>query len=327
MRASPLHPPDPTLDLALVVPVHDDADGLARLLGCARAMGCFAQIVVVDDGSASPVAAAPDITLLRNQTALGPGRARNIGLAAVRCEYLLFLDADDLLTSDLPWLLADLAEAVLAEGPFDFCLFKHADARVAAEPRWGQPHWDEDLWLRAGHAIGALRPAQRAALPLLAQTANYPWNKIYRLAFLQGEAIGCATTMVHEDVLLHWRGFLSAARVLVSDRVCVWHHADPNGTRLTNRTGVTRLQIFDALTPVADALAKASPDWQQAFAQFALGLFDWAEDQIDASLKPQLRRGTGEWVALHLAPWAPALGSLSPDLAARLVAPPRKGAP
>lgn len=318
-------PPAARLDLALVIPVWNDAAGLARLLAQARDLGQFAQIVVVDDGSDEPVAPAPDLTLLRHDRPLGGGVARNAGLAAVTAAHVLFFDADDLLTAELPDLLADLAEDRTAAGEaagageFDFCLFKHADSRVAAEPRWGQPDWDERFWQAAGLGTGALRAAGPAALPLLAQTANYPWNKIYRTGFLRAQGIGCAATAVHQDIPLHWLGFLAARRVLVSDRICAWHRVESAGARLTNRMGPERLEVFTALAPVARAVAAAAdPAWRAALADFGLGLIDWIGARIDPGLRPALAMAERDWLAATGLAWLAEIAGHDPALAARL---------
>lgn len=304
------------LDLALVVPAHNDTARLNRLLAQARALGVFSQIVVIDDGSDPPVPEAADLDLLRLDTRRGGGTARNAGLARVRAAHLLFFDSDDLLTPDLPLLLADLAEAQA----FDFCLFRHADSRVAAEPRWGQPDWDEALWQAAGHGTGALRPARPAALPILAQTANYPWNKIYRTGFLRDHAIGCAETEVHQDIPLHWLSFLAAGRVLVSDRICAWHAMAETGTRLSNRRGAERLQVFAALDPVAAALPGADPAFAPALARFVLGLLDWIEPRLDPALLPRLHAEAAVWLKATFSPFQSLVLAEDAALAAALAA-------
>lgn len=304
--------PPPRLDLALVIPVRNDPAGLARLLDRARALAIFSQIVVVDDGSDPAVSAAPDLTLLRHDRPQGGGVARNLGLTAVETGHVLFFDADDLVTAELPLLLDDLAQAA----PFDFCLFKHADSRVAAEARWGQPDWDDRFWQAAGHGIGALREAGADALPVLARTANYPWNKIYRTAFLRAHGIGCAATEVHQDIPLHWLGFLAARRVLVSDRICAWHHVDPAGGRLTNRRGPERMQVFEALTPVAEAMRDTV--WQAALADFTLGLADWCESVMDPALHAGFRAAEARWLARHLGAALPEIAAQDASLAQRL---------
>jgi glycosyltransferase involved in cell wall biosynthesis len=60
----------------------------------------YVQIIVVDDASSPPVhlPEGTDALLLRHARNMGPGAARNTGLAHATGELLLFLDDDDLLT-------------------------------------------------------------------------------------------------------------------------------------------------------------------------------------------------------------------------------------
>ncbi len=51
-------------------------------------------IVIVDDGSPSPIVDVPRARILRNMTSLGPAAARNRGLSSVTTDFVLFLDHD-----------------------------------------------------------------------------------------------------------------------------------------------------------------------------------------------------------------------------------------
>ena len=283
--------------LALVIPVRNDAAGLARLLAQARALGVFDQIIVVDDGSWPPVRPRWSVRTLRQYPARGGGRARNRGLKAVRCDYVLFFDADDELTHDLARLLADLKDWS-ATRPFDLCLFKHADTRVGAEGLWGQPDWDERFWQAAGLGPTPLAEIGPAAVKHLVQTANYPWNKILRTEFLRQHGIGCAATTVHQDIPLHWLSFLKAETLLASDRVCALHHVRPGAGRLTNRRGRERFDVFPALDPVAAALPKDA-EWRDVLTGFADGLFTWIENLIRPELKPEFTAAAAQWLLRH----------------------------
>jgi hypothetical protein len=315
-RLRPLPPAPPPLRPALVIPVHNDAEALARLLAQAQGMGSFAQIIVVDDGSDPPLSLpdTPGLTLLRHATPQGGGVARNLGLTAVTAPHVLFFDADDLLTPEVPLLLANLGGA----GDFDFCQFKYADSRVAAEGLRGQPDWDEMFWEQAGLSVGHLREAPPAVWPILVQTANYPWNKLYRTAFLRDNGIGCAPTQVHQDIPLHWLGYLAARRVLTSDRICAWHHVSAAGGRLTNRSGPERLEVFEALAPVMAAAETRAPEWQAALARFALGLIDWGEARIDPALRPLLRAREAAFLRAHVGPWLARIAEADAGLGQRL---------
>lgn len=65
------------------------------------------EIVVCDDASPVPVPPMRGITLLRHERQLGPGAARNTAIRAARAEWILPLDADDILPADALKILHD----------------------------------------------------------------------------------------------------------------------------------------------------------------------------------------------------------------------------
>ncbi|MBU3061388.1 mycofactocin biosynthesis glycosyltransferase MftF [Nocardia sp. NEAU-G5] len=82
-------------DVTVVVPLHNDAEGLGRLLRTLRGHS----VVVVDDGSDRPVRIPPTgghcrVTVLRLDRRRGPAAARNAGLRAATTEFVAFLDSD-----------------------------------------------------------------------------------------------------------------------------------------------------------------------------------------------------------------------------------------
>jgi mycofactocin system glycosyltransferase len=83
-------------DVTVVIPVRDNISGLQRLVTTLRGL----QIVIVDDGSSSPIrsedfaGAHTDIEILRHPQSKGPAAARNTGLAACKTGYVAFLDSD-----------------------------------------------------------------------------------------------------------------------------------------------------------------------------------------------------------------------------------------
>ncbi|MCU1692329.1 MAG: mftF [Frankiales bacterium] len=116
--------PDPApgdAPVTVVVPVRDRTGALARLL---EALGGRTPVLVVDDGSLDPGAVAEvcrvhDARLLRLDTSLGPGGARDAGLAATSTRFVALLDSDCVPAADwLPRLLAHFADpAVVAVAP------------------------------------------------------------------------------------------------------------------------------------------------------------------------------------------------------------------
>ncbi len=95
----------PRADVAVVIPVLDDAAGLDRLLG-SGALDGVADIVVVDDGSTDPevgeVAGRHRVRLLVNNRVGGPAAARERGWRAANQPVIAFVDAD--CVPDRDWL-------------------------------------------------------------------------------------------------------------------------------------------------------------------------------------------------------------------------------
>ncbi|HEY7837997.1 MAG TPA: glycosyltransferase [Terriglobales bacterium] len=88
--------------ISVIVPVHNDERHLAQALESILAQSFHDfEIIVVDDASTDGTASLLDgfrdrLTLvLHNDTALGPGPARNRGLARARGRWIAFLDSDD----------------------------------------------------------------------------------------------------------------------------------------------------------------------------------------------------------------------------------------
>ncbi|MEO8243514.1 MAG: glycosyltransferase [bacterium] len=285
------------MTLSLVIPVWNDPAGLRRLLVQALALGVFSQIIVSDDNSVPEVSAAalgvsdPAILWLRSPVQRGAGHARNIALERVTGAHVIFFDSDDVFLDEFPVLVGELAGMT-----YDFCLFRHADSRMRLHGGLGPLDADDAAWQAAGAMADRPTPLSAEGAARLCQISAYPWNKIYRTGFLRAHGIRCTEIVVHNDLELHWMGFLKAERILTSGRVCCQHFVQDDGGRLTNRSGRERLEVFRALEAVGAALV-ASPrmrDYLEPFAAFYMRLFDWigqaVEPELRASLDAMVRR-------------------------------------
>lgn len=315
------------MTLTLVIPVRNDTALLRRLLLCAAGLRCFERIIVVDDASDVPVTPAAilppggaldgKLTLIRNEQRRGPGGCRNLGAARVQTTHLLFVDSDDLLSPEIVGLMDDLKRK-----SFDFCLFKHADSRVEADGGWGQMPYDEALWQRAGVAAFALHKASPLQAAILSQTANYPWNKIYRTGFLHRSGARCTDILLHEDIELHWKSFLSARKILVSDRIAVVHFVLDDGRRLTQRRGRERLAVFGPLQLIATLIeAQRAAEFKRPFLRFASDLFNWIKDNLEPDLHPELMQLVQHFLLDQLGEQTPGeLAAGDPHLADQITA-------
>src|SRR3954447_5703194 len=88
----------PGATVTVVIPVWDDyVEFLADAVGSVRRNAPHAPIVVVDNASSTPVPELEGCEVVRWPRRLSEGAARNIGLERVATEYVVFLDADDML--------------------------------------------------------------------------------------------------------------------------------------------------------------------------------------------------------------------------------------
>ena len=96
-------------DFQVVIPAHQAADTLPDCLAALLRAGVDpSKIIVVDDGSrdqTGQIARSAGANVIRNDPALGPAQARNIGVAQCAASYVLFVDADVVPHADAPGLL------------------------------------------------------------------------------------------------------------------------------------------------------------------------------------------------------------------------------
>jgi glycosyltransferase involved in cell wall biosynthesis len=136
--------------LSVVIPTWNRARLVAEAIESALAQGPErVEVVVVDDGSTDGTAEelarrfGRRIRLLRRARRLGPGAARNLGVAQASGELLAFLDSDDL------WLPGKLDAELSAFERFPGAEAVVSDSLVFVEGRAADRTWFEAKGLRA----------------------------------------------------------------------------------------------------------------------------------------------------------------------------------
>ncbi len=314
------------MQLSVVIPVYNDPEGLYRLLGQIAALGVFSQVVVVDDGSTvscrpkdigiDPADYPVALKYHRLRKNRGAGYARNQGLRLVSGSHVVFFDSDDLFTDGIVSLVADLQDR-----SFDFCIFKHVDSRIRAKGGYGLLDSDEARWQAAG-AVGLLGRLSVQGATELCRVAAYPWNKIYRSGFLRQQNIRCTEISIHNDIEIHWMGFLRAQTILYSERICCEHFVAQGQSRLTNKTGRERFEVLQALSAVQREFATNPDDlpFLPAFVEFYTGLFGWITQQLEPSLHADFHREIRKFLRAELTPTLFALATArNPVLGRRII--------
>ncbi|HEX4867476.1 MAG TPA: mycofactocin biosynthesis glycosyltransferase MftF [Acidimicrobiales bacterium] len=224
-------------DVALVIPVRDDAAGLRRALASRGEVG---EVVVVDDGSQDPsaveaAALAAGARLLRNDTPAGPGAARERGWRATQRPVVAFLDADVELPPDaLAGLLAHLDDTTLA------AVAPRVRARRGTAPGWLARYEEVRFPLDLGPLPGPVRPGSRVSYVPTAAL-------LVRRAAL--EAVDGFDPALHlgEDVDLVWRLVAAGWSVRYEPEVVVHHPCRPDLLRALRQ----RLRYGTSTAPLA----------------------------------------------------------------------------
>jgi mycofactocin glycosyltransferase len=199
-------------DVTVVIPVRDNVSGVRRLLNSLRGL----RVIVVDDGSLSPIEAADfagthgDIEVLHHPRSKGPAAARNTGLAACTTDFVAFMDSD--VTPRRGWL-----EALLGH----FC-----DPTVAlVAPRIVGLAHSENVVARYEAVHSSLDLGQREAPVLPHSTVSYvPSAAIICRRSAISEVGGFDETMQSgEDVDLCWRLIEVGARLRYEPIALVAH--------------------------------------------------------------------------------------------------------
>jgi glycosyltransferase involved in cell wall biosynthesis len=278
-------------DLSVVVPAHNAAAHLPRLLDSIAALdGISWEVVAVDDastdGTAELIAGTaenePRVTPILLEKNGGAGVARNAGFAAATGRYTLFFDADDILH---PAAAAETVE-LLDRSEADVAMTSYHSHRGTDESPSGMLGPDVEIWdeyLGGAHQ----RVGRLTDMPRLLEFTNYPWNKVLRTKVFRSRGLRFGETPVHNDILGHWGSLLFADRVLLVDSPLCTHIVPVGGRNLTNRKSPVRLALFDALDETYDTLLAHDPDRRRHYAtaywSFVMKTGNWAKDRTPAS--------------------------------------------
>ena len=207
-------------NVTVVVPVRDDAAGVAALaMALAPELDRGLDLVVVDDGSAVPLATTPSMRVLRHERSRGPAAARNAGTAvavAGGAEVVVYLDADVIPTPG--WLdpllahfddpgVAAVAPRIVAAEPGRFWVHGYETARSA---------------LDMGHEPALVRPRTRVAYVPSAALAVRP-DRLPAVPDCGGAGPFDERMHVAEDVDLCWRTDAAGGRIRYEPTARVAH--------------------------------------------------------------------------------------------------------
>jgi glycosyltransferase involved in cell wall biosynthesis len=243
--------------LSVVLPVSGVEEYLDACLDSVLGQaGPDIEVIAVDDASQDrcgeilDARAADDkrLQVIHLTAALGPGPARDLGLAQASAEYVWFVDPDDLLAAGA---LAAVAASLQRDQPdlllIDY-LILHRQGRTERSPGAGL--------LRAAGPVTTL-----AEHPGLITRTMTLWSKIFRRSFLAGLGIAIPPG-IHEDVPVSSLALLTAGRIGLLDQVCYLYRQRGRSFLATPSMG--HFSIFDSYGQVFACLAGPQASGQPA---------------------------------------------------------------
>ena len=160
----------------------------------------------------------------------GAGHARNSVLDGIQGEYVVFLDFDDEI--DYQNLLSVCFYLDNIDG--DLAITRYSQRFEGDERVFGMWKNDEERWKVALGGLNANGLAPWNVRRQLLRFTNYPWNKVIRATFLRtlGPQL-FGSTVVHNDILGHWKLVLASDRLALVDDTFTTHIRRPEGNSLT----------------------------------------------------------------------------------------------
>lgn len=196
--------------ISVTIPVHGVAHYLDRCLDSVLSQaGADIEVIAVDDASTDRCGAIlaarddPRLRVITTESAVGPGRARELGAKEATGDYVWFVDGDDELADGA---LAAVAADLDRLGP-DVLILDYENL-----------YPDGTTSPSGAHLLSAdvTTPAENPALIHLTMTV---WSKVFRREFLASLGVPFGPG-IHEDVPVSAAALLTASRIAVLNRVC-----------------------------------------------------------------------------------------------------------
>ncbi|WP_187830335.1 glycosyltransferase [Siccirubricoccus phaeus] len=263
---------------SIIIPAFNAAATLGDCLDSAMAQQGSFEVLVVDDASldsTARLAAARGARLLRRAVNGGPGLARNLGIAAAQGEWLVFLDADDVLAPDALARLGEFLDRPEQAG---------CDAVGFDWHELGRPPASG-----AGRAAAALAGGKPALLRryLSLQTDGAVIHTAARRSLFAEHGLSFAGGL-HEDVDLLFRLYWHARRVGCLDGVLYGKRRQPGSIveSVSPRHVEGFLRAWAAIGRFLQDQEPMAGDWRPAYRRGLVALLATRVREIDRLARP-----------------------------------------
>ncbi|MCV3736651.1 glycosyltransferase family 2 protein [Rhizobium sp. TRM96647] len=219
------------------------------------------------------------LTVIKSWRNRGAGACRNKGLKLATGQYVLFVDADDIVEEGAIDELARVAKATKAE----FVTFRYhyvTDPDTRDEP--GMLTKDREVWASVLPECknGVIDPYVHSSISTM---TNYPWNKFIRRDFAKAIGLKYSETPVNNDIAAHWCLYSNARKVALYDRALIYHYVLKGNDQITNRFDQRRLAVFEALSDAEAHVFRSTATisaFYHHFMDFKLNLLKWVYKRL-----------------------------------------------
>lgn len=262
--------------VSVVIPVYNIEEHLRKCLDSVAGQTLREiEIICVDDGStdSSPEIldeyAQKDVRFhIIHQENTGPGIARNYGIEKATGEYLIFLDSDDWFESD--FLEKTVHHARETEADITICRAVEFDTNTNLTL--------PSEWMLKTNKLpnGLTFSPQEIPHQLFRFTWGWPWDKLYRRAYLTESGFSYPDLSNSEDLSFVFLSLASANRISIIDTALV-HHRVNRGSSVSNSRERNPEAPYQAIKLLEKELKQRNlyDYYEQGFLNWAMEFLIW----------------------------------------------------
>lgn len=245
--------------VSVIMPVYNSQKHLKAALDSLFVQNVFPllEVIVIDDGST-------DISqmiyyhyrhdprfVLAEQSNLGPGVARNLGMALAKGKYITFLDSDDILVAKTLKMAYEKAEETQA----DIVQCNADSINEHGQNRGGIGFLQKKLLPEA-----PVYSRRELGIHLFLFTTGAVWGRLYRKDFLRRHNLTFPALRRSEDFFFTDMALFKAERITTLDEPLIHYRRDSDGTSLESTKHQAPMAFWDGCRLLLDALHAEQAD-------------------------------------------------------------------
>ncbi|UZR31821.1 glycosyltransferase family 2 protein [Klebsiella pneumoniae subsp. pneumoniae] len=242
--------------VSVVIPVYNAEEYIADTLKNIVSQSLYEiEIIIINDHSSDntldilkEIASSDErIRIIDNAVNIGAGISRNIGLSEAEGEYIIFLDDDDYVDTNMLKHMSDFAE--LSGADIVVCRSRSFNLQSLQYAPMPDSIRKDLLPEKAVFSPGDIeRDFFRAFI-------WWPWDKLFRREFIIQHSLSYQDLRTSNDLFFVCASMLSAEKVTILDEILIAHTINRK-TSLSSTRSVSYHCALDALVALRDFLFK-----------------------------------------------------------------------